>query len=114
MIINIFKLQSQIRLNFNDFCSGELLGQKVMIPCDPVAHLNQEYGKDNWITPLSKNYIWKNMIWEEKKNWTDSEWPNIVRYYYRNGSLNKNQTLTFLNNHLAVKLESLPPQDGSN
>ena len=79
-----------------------------MIPCDPVAHLNYEYGKDNWITPLSKGYKWENVMWKDKAKWTDSEWLYAVRYYHRNGNLDSNKTLKFLNMHQAIEFKSLP------
>ena len=77
-----------------------------MIPCDPVTYLNNEYGIDNWATPMSKNYQWKNVKYF--KNWTDSEWPHAVRYYDKKGQLIQKKTLNYLNEHLVVKLESLP------
>lgn len=77
-----------------------------MVPCDPVNYLNNEYGKDNWATPMSKNYQWRNVVYF--KNWTDTEWPYAVRYYDREGNLLGKKTLDYLNQHLKVKIESLP------
>ena len=42
------------------------------------------------------------------KNWTNSEWPYVARFYERNGNIDINQTLTYLNKNLKVKLDSLP------
>jgi hypothetical protein len=32
-----------------------------MVPCDPIAYLNQEYGINKWHEPLVKNYKWTNL-----------------------------------------------------
>ena len=80
-----------------------------MIPCNPVEYLNNEYGVNNWAMPKAKNYSWKNVFYY--KNWTDDEWPHAVRYYDKKGKLIKKKTLNYLNEHLQVKLESLPKND---
>ena len=95
--------------NFNELCSAELLNQKLMVPCDPVKYLDNEYGVNNWATPLSKNYQWKNVVYF--KNWTNSEWPHAVRYYDKEGKLIEKKTLDYINQHLKVKIESLPKND---
>ncbi len=82
-----------------------------MIPCNPVKYLDNEYGVDNWAVPKSKNYTWKNVVYS--KNWTNTEWPYAVRYYDKKGKLLQKKTLTYLNQHLQEKIESLP-EDGVN
>jgi hypothetical protein len=75
-----------------------------MVPCDPEAYLEKEYGSKRWRTPQSKNYQWDNVkYW---KNWTDSEWPLTVRYYDRQGSLIKNKTLEHINRFLRFNISS--------
>ena len=81
-----------------------------MVPCDTVALLDHEYGKENWKTPidftLTSSRPWTNVFYY--KNWTNSEWPYVARFYERNGNIDINQTLTYLNKNLKVKLDSLP------
>lgn len=91
-------------LNFEKLCSADFLGLKVMVPCDPVRYLNYEYGKmENWATPKPKNYRWTNLdsnfsLWS-----LDFEWPRAIRHFNRNGKVNVNSTLKYLNKH-AIKL----------
>jgi len=73
-----------------------------MVPCDPEAYLEKEYGSKRWRTPQAKNYQWENVkYW---KNWTDDEWIHTVRYYDKQGNLIKNKTLDQLNRFLTVNL----------
>ena len=40
---------------FHDICSAELFTIKVLIPCDPLKMLIQDYGK-NWSVPMNNGY----------------------------------------------------------
>ena len=81
---------------FNELCSAELLNQKLLIPCDPVKYLDSEYGTSKWQTPV-KGPKWSNLIYQGE--WSDSEWPKAVRYYYNNGTVKINETLKHLNRY---------------
>ena len=84
-----------------------MFGHKYMIPCDPVSYLNFEYGGINgWITPFSRNYSWKNMLFSGK--WSDSEWPYAFKFYYTDGSLNVKDTLNTINKYATINLTKLP------
>ena len=47
---------------FNDsnLCSGELLDNKFLFPCNPEYYLKFQYG-DNWEKPLENNYLNSNV-----------------------------------------------------
>lgn len=90
---------------FNELCSAELLSQKHLVPCDPVQYLDLEYGKNSWQTPLSSKYKWKNLVFVG--NWTDDEWPQAVRYYEKNGTLNLVKTLKYLTENSKLNFTSL-------
>lgn len=91
---------------FDEVCSAELFNQKQMVPCDPVKYLDFEYGPSNWLMPLVANYSWKNLYY--KANWTDYEWPRVLKYYYNNGSINVKTSLRIINENLKNPLVELP------
>lgn len=100
--INLFERRFLPR--FDKLCSAELLSQKLLVPCEPEAYLEKEYGSKRWRTPLAKNYQWDNVkYWT---NWTENEWIHTVRYYDRHGKLIKNKTREHLNKFLSFNLSS--------
>ena len=81
-----------------------------MVPCDPVRHLDFEYGKNNWQVPKKSNYAWSNL----SKNytlWAKEQWPFAIRFYEKNGDLDTNTTINFLNLHMRnLNLKKLPDE----
>ena len=93
---------------FNTLCSAELLNFKVLVPCDPIGYLNNEYGNfKNWIKPIIKGYKWTNL---EQQNtlWHNSDWPYAIKLIYPNGKLNYNETLNYINKNSNLSLSKLP------
>jgi hypothetical protein len=81
---------------------------RVLVPCNPMEYLNQEYGDlKNWIIPKSKGYKWSNV---EKKSsfWSEKEWLYAVKHFHSTGKLNYLSTLNFINTGFKFNLTSLP------
>ena len=79
-----------------------------MIPCDPIGYLNSEYGNIiNWMKPKEKDYSWNN-IEEVEYTWSDQDWTNAIKFYQKNGKLDRDKTLKYINEALKAKLEDLP------
>ena len=94
---------------FNKLCSAELLGQKHMVPCDPVGYLDYEYGLGKWQEPKKENFTWKNVrFWQ---NWTDAQWPYTIKYYDKYGNILKKKILDYLNLHAKRNITELPADD---
>ena len=78
--------------NFEKLCSAELLNNRFMVPCDPVNYLNREYfDEKRWSFPQEKNYTWSNLVFDSR--WKDHEWPNVIKYYDKDGLLAKKNPL---------------------
>ena len=89
-----------------ELCSAELFNSKTLVPCDPVAYLNAEYGVNEWHTPKkSSEYFWKNI--QKNGEWSTSEWPKVIRIYNRRGRIDKNETLMEINKYLSTPIDSL-------
>ncbi len=89
-------------------CSGELLDNKFIVPCNPEEYLSYQYGADRWRTPLQDQYFNYNSI-NFFKNWTDSEWPYCIRWYeLETGEVDVAKTLSDLNKHVQVPYLTLP------
>lgn len=88
--------------NFSTVCSAEFLGNKVLVPCDPVAFLNRNYG--SWSKPERelKNYRWPNMNYTG--TWTDEQYRQSFRKYAADGSVDQKATLKFWNLALTEKI----------
>jgi hypothetical protein len=94
--------------SFETVCSAELLGIKVLVPCDPIDYLNNEYGSfDKWIIPISKDYKWSNLD-TNYSLWSDSHWPYAIKFFSTNGKLNNAGTLNFINKNSNLNLSNLP------
>ncbi len=93
--------------DFNEFCSAELLGFKVMVPCDPVKYLNNEYGPD-WKKPKKSSYTWPNLDRIHGLDWSDADWPYAIRFYKTDGKVDVNQTIAFINQNSKLNLIKLP------
>ena len=96
-------------INFNEsnLCSGELLGNKFIVPCNPEEYLSLQYGKDKWKLPLKEGYFNYNSI-NFYKEWTDDEWPNAVRWYNTVGEVDVQKTLNDLNRNAKIPIKKLP------
>jgi hypothetical protein len=79
-----------------------------MIPCDPVGYLNNEYGAKNWEKPEPIKYKWTSLHY--KDTWSDEDWPNVVRYYDKNGKVLESKILNYINKHLDKdkQIKSIP------
>ena len=92
-------LYQQLLLNFNEsnLCSGELLETKYIVPCNPEAYLSFQYGENKWKMPLKDNYFNYDSI-KFFKNWSEQDWPFVVRYYdFRTRELLDKETLEYIN-----------------
>ena len=103
----IFKLHNNLLLIFylrqwytifSEVCSGDLLGLKILVPCEPNNILTQDYGT-NWSIPVSSGGRFYNMAWNEKKKFSKDDWPKSRRIYDKNGKININETIKDLNEH---------------
>ena len=79
-----------------EFCSGELLGLKMTVPCDPVNYLKFQYGETWWI-PAEKHYKFLNMNWSNGKPRQIDELPYLFRSYDKLGRVNVNSSLKYIN-----------------
>ena len=93
---------------FNDsnLCSGELLSNKFLFPCDPELYLKFQYG-DKWETPL-ENYYFNSKTFKFLKKWSDEEYPYSVRMFFYNGSIDNVQTLKEINKNSNITYHKLP------
>ena len=91
---------------FSELCSAELLNQKHLVPCDPVKYLDNEYGKNKWQIPKSTNYSWTNLV--SNGNWSENEWPKVLKYYEKNGTINLKSTLKDINKYSNLNYTKLP------
>ncbi|UJR35253.1 hypothetical protein I4U23_028017 [Adineta vaga] len=74
---------------FSKVCSGDLYGYRFSVPCLPIEYLDHEYGKDNWLVPLQKDYKWVNMKYHSM--WNDISWMYAVRLYSPEGHLRSDE-----------------------
>lgn len=103
-------MKRQLVINFNksNLCSGELLGHKFIVPCNPEEYLSFQYGKDKWKKPMKEKYFNFEAIFFFKY-WTDEEWPYVVRWYNLfNGTFDPAKSLAETNQYAKVPYESLP------
>ncbi|CAG2172132.1 unnamed protein product, partial [Oppiella nova] len=54
-------------------CSAELLGLKVLVPCNPVDVISAEYGPDWYIPKANWSYCESPYNMSPRMNWTDSQ-----------------------------------------
>lgn len=103
-----FYRQYVINVNKSSLCSGELLGAKYIVPCNPEKYLSFQYGEEKWRNPMPVHYFnFKSII--RLPDWTDDEWPYVVRYYKKNGDVDTITTLTVLNKNVNKSYTALPP-----
>ena len=108
-IINNFILKHRQFLPFfndSNLCSGELLENKFLIPCNPEYYLKLQYG-DNWKKPLENQYLNNNSFFMHKK-WNDSEYPWTIRSFDEFGKIDESWTLKQLNWNSEIKYKNLP------
>ena len=72
------------------FCSAEVAGYKLSVPCFPEKYLVNSYGS-TWPFPKAVNYKYENVDYKIE-NMTDVEWSNSYRYYHKNGELDWKKT----------------------
>jgi hypothetical protein len=77
-----------------------------MVPCDPVKYLSAEYGAEKWQTPLAKRYKWTNL--KHVGNWSDAQWPHVVKFYDPKGKIRLKKTLGIINSYSNVTISKLP------
>ncbi|UJR10626.1 hypothetical protein I4U23_014823 [Adineta vaga] len=70
-------------------CSCDLFGFRFSIPCSPIDYLNNEYGYNQWQTPLEKNYTWINVKYNSI--WDDLSWMYAIRLYTRDGRVRRDK-----------------------
>jgi hypothetical protein len=83
----------------NDICSAEIFGLRVLIPCDPLRTIIEDYGK-NWSLPIESGYGWNSLRHNEWKVYGKNKWPKSRKYYDYYGKLDVKGTLEELNNHV--------------
>ena len=85
------------------FCSGEIIGYKIQVPCFPEKYLLNSYGK-NWWNPDSINYTYENVDYKLERL-TEFEWFNSYRYYFKNGQIDYSGTYSLIiRNSLSTQL----------
>ncbi len=84
---------------FNDIISAEIFGLKVLIPCDPLRTIIEDYGK-NWLLPIESGYQLESIRWNEWKVYDKNQWPKCRKYYDSYGKLDLIGTLKELNNNV--------------
>ena len=108
IIDNFFR---QLILNFDEtnLCSGELLDNKFIVPCNPEEYLSFQYGKDKWKIPTKSDYFNSESI-KFLKTWSDEDWINVVRWYkyLDNGEFDHERSLEKTNKHLNKSIKTLP------
>ncbi|CAF0853075.1 unnamed protein product [Brachionus calyciflorus] len=98
-----------ILTKFDKICSVELLNEKFQVPCEAVRYIHEEYDKDDWKVPRSNYKGWPNVFkWGQ---WSEQEYPYVIKFYGNDGKFLKAQTLNYVNNLLSKKLKSLPVDD---
>lgn len=87
-----------------------MFGNKYLIPCDPVDYLNKEYGNITfWSTPKKSNYTWTNLS-KTHSLWNKCDWPHAIRFYHKNGTIDKKYTIRYVNAYGKMKLKDFPSQ----
>lgn len=112
---NTFQLSKSVWRQYlpkiNELCSAELLNSKFLVPCNPVEHLNADYGAHGWQTPkkssnlhkeTKESYTWPSLHFFNKSS--DAEFLKSVKWYNIDGSLDNKTTFNFLNNGLDKKI----------
>ena len=95
---------------FDELCSAELLDSKFLVPCDPVGYLNHQYGPMSlWSVPEPANYTWFNI--HKYSEWSDDDWPFVVRFYDRYGYVERTRTINHLNKASKINITKLPKED---
>ena len=79
-----------------------------MVPCQPAAYLDLEYGATKWQIP-DRNSKWKNLF--GNRRWLDNEWPYVMRVFDAKGHVKYNYTLKKLNEHISPKLSRIPLEE---
>lgn len=109
-LLTIFFLRQYLP-KINELCSAELLNSKFLVPCNPVEHLNADYGAHGWQTPkkssnlhkeTKESYTWPSLHFFNKSS--DAEFLKSVKWYNIDGSLDNKTTFNFLNNGLDKKI----------
>lgn len=107
---NLFFIFRQLVLKFDDsnLCSGELLENIFMVPCNPEEYLSFQYGEDKWRIPMKNHYFNYDSI-GFYKFWPDDEWPYVVRWYdLKTGIFNEEKTLMAINKYMEKPITKLP------
>jgi hypothetical protein len=98
---------SRLVPKFNKFCTGDVLGHKLMVPCDPVAYLDFEYNpREKWTVPTKKFIWWSNMLYKQYY-WPDPLWPHAYKSYFPNGTFDRNRSLRGINNQSKKKIKDI-------
>ena len=86
--MNMLKYK-QFLPHFKDLCSAELLGIKVIVPCDIVNYLNFMYGPmETWKTPKEKNFTWPYLTYPNNgEKWSDDRKKVACKIFRPNGTL---------------------------
>lgn len=97
------------------FCSGELFGNKFIVPCDVVDILSENYGVQSlWSDPRENNYYLGNIAWGNGEVRKESDLPYLYRYYFQNGTVDAVRTLAKINEYYKSynkTLRKLPKDD---
>jgi hypothetical protein len=104
--VNIFYFRRTLPL-LPTLCSGDLFGYRFSIPCSPIDYLDGEYGKNNWQSPLEKNYTWVNMKYHSM--WDDISWMYAVRLYTSQGKLRTDKyAIDWISRNFNYSITSIP------
>jgi hypothetical protein len=79
-----------------------------MVPCDPLAFLESDYGPNKWKMPLESGYKWVNLEFNGK--WTDALWPHVLKFYDRTG-FDKERTLGYLKEYASPNVTIVDVDD---
>ncbi len=90
-------------------CSAELLYRKFLVPCDPKAVIDQDYGEKNWALPITDgSHKFLNLKFVGKMD--DSEWKKSVKFYNGKG-FDSIYTLEFINKYADKKITAIDEDD---
>ena len=98
------------------FCSGVLLGYKIIVPCNVKEVLSTNYGNEtSWSYPHVNDYRLENANWGKYETGSAFELPYLMRYYNSKGEIDTETTLSKINkyyfNLTGYYLKRLPKDD---
>ena len=89
------KYYRHIFKRFNEYCSAELLGLKLLVACDHENIIVGDYGP-GWRKPKSGGG-WISMDWKNKMVFKNEDWKDRVKFYDRDGKFKEKDAIDYIN-----------------